>query len=718
MAVVSVEQRLATLRSFFGESDIEAYIVRSEDAHNSEYPCDADLRVAFISGFTGSAGFVLVTKDSAFLWTDSRYYLQAAAQLDPKHYTLMKDGLEQTPSLSDQIKSLGLKRVGYDPYVESADRLETLKKALQSPSKLNKLGAISELAPASQPSSPVTPVTLVAIYRGMEKGKVEEEDNLVDRVWAASSEAPRPAYPSHEIVAMPEAEAGMSVQAKLEQLRKIMSERQCRVHVVSALADVAYLFNLRGLDCRTSRIFVAYALVTDAKAFLFLSMKDANGRLAICAQKQLESVEGLEIRAYNDLFPTLDNLMHQLFSTTTSASATSAASAIVPSPSDVTMAPSSDPSSSLSASASAGCDGILVGSGVSSAIEMFVAEHTTGKAKQCRLVKGVSPLLLMRGVKNPAELRGMIRAHIYDGVALALFFTWLASLSYTEIADHDEVSVADKLEWFRSQMKEYVTLSFPTISSVDSNAAVIHYKPEKESCKKLNPEGVLLLDSGAHYVGGTTDVTRTVHLGNPSAFEKDLYTRVLMGHVDLASVKFPAGLVASNLDVLARQHLWAAGQTYNHGTGHGVGHSLEVHEGSPSISVFTKTHAAMAERLAAQTALSPGMCVSNEPGIYLDGRFGVRIENVQYVKREPAAGPLPVCGFEQLTLAPYCLKLIDASLLSDKQVAWINAYHALCEARLVPELEALANDESGKSKIDPALAEAAIEYIQAQCAAI
>uniref|UniRef100_A0A8D3CSF0 Xaa-Pro aminopeptidase 1 n=1 Tax=Scophthalmus maximus TaxID=52904 RepID=A0A8D3CSF0_SCOMX len=532
---------------------IQAYIVPSGDAHQSEYIAPCDCRREYICGFNGSAGTAIVTEQYAAMWTDGRYFLQASQQMD-NNWTLMKMGLKETPSQEDWLISIlpENSKVGVDPWIFAADQWKNMSKALSSAGH-----------------------SLVVV-----------QDNLIDAVWTD-----RPKRPSTRLRTLGLDYTGLSWQDKITTLRAKMTERKISWFVATALDEIAWLFNLRGADIEYNPVFFAYTIVGMNTIRLFV---DTN-RLADPALRdhlQLDS-------------PSKPELSVQTF-----------------------------PYESVYAELQAVCaalgpkDKVWICDKASCALTQAIP-------KAHRTPIPYTPLCLSKAVKNATEVQGMKMAHIKDAVALCELFAWLEK----EIPGGTvtEISAADKAEEFRSQQKDFVGLSFPTISSVGPNGAIIHYR-----------------SSSPPRLDGTTDVTRTVHFGTPSAYEKECFTFVLKGHIAVSAAVFPNGTKGHLLDSFARAALWESGLDYLHGTGHGVGCFLNVHEGPCGISYKT----------FADEPLEAGMIVSDEPGYYEDGSFGIRLENVVLV--------------------------IPAKPKRD----WVNQYHRECREVVGAELERQGRKEA------------------------
>ncbi|KAI1384481.1 aminopeptidase-like protein [Hypoxylon trugodes] len=447
------------------------------------------------------------------------------------------------------------------------------------------------------------------------------ESNLVDVVWGND----RPAQPNEPIIVLAEKFVGKDVKTKLADLRKELEKKKSLGFVVSMLDEIAWLFNLRGNDIPYNPVFFSYAIVTADEATLYVDSSKLNSE---CQSYLAEN--GVAIKPYKEIFNDASALRQ---------------------------------SAEAKSSESGEGKKFLISNKASWALKRALGGED--------LVEEIrSPIGDSKAVKNETELEGMRQCHIRDGAALSEFFAWLEHQLIVKKVTLDEVEAADKLEACRAKQKDFVGLSFPTISSTGPNAAVIHYKPERGSCSIIDPKAVYLCDSGAQYLDGTTDTTRTLHFSEPSKAEIEAYTLVLKGNIALDRAVFPKGTTGFALDGLARQYLWQNGLDYRHGTGHGVGSYLNVHEGP--IGIGTRVQ-------YSEVSLSPGNVISDEPGYYEDGSFGIRIENIVMVKEVQTKykfGDKPYLGFEHVTMVPYCRKLIDSSLLTPAEKTWLNDYNA------------------------------------------
>ncbi|MBC7658704.1 MAG: aminopeptidase P family protein [Chitinophagaceae bacterium] len=579
---MTVQERVKKLQTLLKTNKLEAYVVPSSDPHQSEYVAGKWGRREFISGFTGSSGLFATSTAAAGLWTDGRYFEQAEAELKNSSITLFRQGQEGVPDWQDwMIETLDKgSRVGINPSLFSTQSYQKIANAFKK--------AGLELVP--------------------------QKDDLVDEIWAEA----RPELPAAHLYAHPKRYAGEDHTSKIKRLQTKLETAHAQSIVVSALDEIAWLFNLRGRDVPCNPVFYAYALVNRDKTILFTD----TGKLDADLCKTLGTTVQLE--PYESFYKALESLQGPVWL---------------------------DPNTS------------------SAAVE------ETLKSKGIAILSQESPIPLWKAVKNAAELAGMEAAHIRDGVAMVKFIRWLKSAIRTEALD--EMSVASKLESFRAIAPEYRGPSFATISGYGPHGALPHYRAANESNSKLKAEGILLVDSGGQYDDGTTDITRTFTLGSPSQRHKLVYTTVLKGHLLLGRTHFPKGTNGYQLDTIARQPLWKESLEFNHGTGHGVGAALCVHEGPFSVS-----------KRMNMTPLDAGNILSNEPGCYITGDFGVRIENlVKVVVKNESQAYGTFLGFEDLTLCPHDRDLIDVRLLSDEDRRQVDQYHARVLKVLSPLLE-------------------------------
>ncbi|KAF4320679.1 hypothetical protein BBO99_00001274 [Phytophthora kernoviae] len=571
---------------------LQAFLVDTADAHQSEYVGDAHKRREFLTGFTGSNGTALVTPEQALMWTDGRYFLQAEQELS-EDWALMKSEELEVPTIEQWAKK-NLPNdscLAIDPYLTSVFAARNFARALKE-----------------------TEIELVALH---------ETENLVDLIWKD-----RPATSPSQVQFLSEEYTGRSVADKLNSLREAVKEKGADAIVLTALDDIAWLFNIRGNDVEFNPVVTSYAVVTSETATLFLN-----------AANQDEVEKHLK-------------------------------------PSGVICKPYSSMLDEISAFTSANQDKKILVDPLQCNVAVFLAIPAANRKEETSVV------MEQKAVKSSVEIEGLRQAHLRDGAALVKYFSWLEKEMDAGREDQwDEVQVADKQEQFRQQVKGYVSLSFDTISSIGANGSIIHYSPKRGDCAKMSTSAMYLNDSGAQYLDGTTDVTRTLHFGEPTAYEKACFTHVLKSHIALASTIFPNKIEGVKLDSITRAPLWKAGLDYRHGTGHGVGAFLNVHEKGVLLSFRLNPNG---------LKIQDGMVLSNEPGYYEDGKFGIRIESVMAVKKAPhIKSPLQreFCEFETLTMAPIQQRLIDVSLLTADEIYWLNAYHMEVHDKLQPLLK-------------------------------
>lgn len=576
-----IEQRLAALRDVMRRESIDAFIFPSTDPHNGEYVPEHWEGRKWISGFNGSAGTAVVTMDAAALWTDSRYFLAAAEQLEGTEFKLMKERVEGTPSI---IKWLGQKLSFVSSPVVGIDGM------------VNSEASVAEL-----------------IARLRNEGGITVRTNFdpLGQIWTD-----RPPVPQNKITVHPLEYAGESCASKLERIRAMLKDINACGMLAAALDDIAWTLNLRGSDVHCNPVFVSYLLITSRHATLFVD----GAKLDDGVREYLKG-EGVDTADYNKVR-----------------------------------------------------DALAAYSEYNILLDPCEINHTLFSAVRCEKVAQPSPIPYMKAVKNSAEIEGFRSAMLRDGVALVKFLRWLKPA--VEAGGETEMSVDRKLTSLRAEQKLFKDISFDTIAAYQEHGAIVHYEATPETDVPLRPEGLILIDSGAQYLDGTTDITRTIALGDVTEEQKLVYTLVLKGHIQLELCKFPRGASGTQLDALARKDMWRYGFNYMHGTGHGVGSYLNVHEGPHQIRMEYRP-----------APLVEGMTVTDEPGIYLAGRFGVRIENtlltVPY--RDTEFGSF--LGFESLTLCPIDLAPVKKEMLLPEEKEWLNAYHRTVYDRLSPHLE-------------------------------
>jgi len=585
------------------QEPLAAYIVPSCDAHNSEYLADCDTRREAMSGFSGSAGTAIITHNQALMWTDGRYHLQATKEMD-SNWTLMKDGLVETPSQADWLcTSLGSGNVGVDPMLMSATAWATLSDRLDS-----------------------SGLQLVPV-----------QTNLVDLAWAMDVTSPQPDRPENTVFPLELQFTGRSWQDKVEEVRSNLVEKGASALILSALDDVAWMLNLRGTDIAFNPVFFSYAAVTEKEVVLFINPAQVTSQVRDSLNTE-DMGESVIIKDYSDIKDYI--------------------SAIV-----------------------------LMTSG-----KIWLSD-TASYGLAClvpvkRRYHKVTPITLMKSIKNSVELAGFDASHARDSAALCQYFCWLEK-ALDQGENITEITGADRLERFRAEQEHFMGLSFPSISSVGPNGAIIHYRPSPDTARQITKSELYLLDSGAQYRDGTTDVTRTIHLGTPTSHEKECFTRVLKGMIGLATAVFPAKTKGHCLDSFARQFLWQVGLDYLHGTGHGVGAFLNVHEGPSGISWRVYPN---------DPGLQAGMILSDEPGYYEDGNFGIRIETLVKVVEAKTKHTMPskstFLTFEPVTVVPIQTKMIVADLMTKQEVEWLNGYHQTCRDRVGPILKEMGRVEA------------------------
>ena len=573
-----ITNRIEALRSYMRQKGIAAFITPSTDPHSGEYvPAHWESR-KWISGFTGSAGTVVITAGQGGLWTDSRYFLQAAEQLQGSGLTLFKDRLPETPNIPEwlgQVLNAGDK-VGIDGWVTTAAEALELKTALAK----NNLELIT----------------------------VEDP---YETLWQD-----RPTIPMEKPFILPLSYCGIDSISKIEEIRRQIHENQADGILISALDEIAWTLNMRGNDVHCNPVFVSYLLITKERAVLYLLPEKLTPEIQEYLNKQQ-----IEIQDYRNVEKELRKYSGktiQLPATTNYALYQAAASA------------------------------------------------TT-------VITAPSPVLYLKAIKNETEIAGFHAAMQRDGVAMVRFLKWLKeSVKYQPVT---EVTLDETLYRFRAEQAHFKGISFDTIAGYKAHGAIVHYEATPETDIPLKPEGMLLLDSGAQYLDGTTDITRTIVLGALTKEEKTDYTLVLKGFIQLSMAQFPHGTCGTQLDALARLPMWKAGINYLHGTGHGVGCFLNVHEGPHQ---FRMNHM--------PALLVPGMTVTNEPGIYKTGRHGVRTENTMLIVPSQETEFGTYYKFEPLTLCPIDKEAILTDMLSDEEITWFNQYHEKVYNCLNPEL--------------------------------
>ncbi|HAT3992255.1 TPA: aminopeptidase P family protein [Elizabethkingia anophelis] len=572
------KEKIAALRSAMHNNNIDAFIVYSADPHMSEYLPQEWQERSWLSGFTGSAGFVVITKDKAGLWTDGRYFTQAPIELEGSGIDLFKDGIEGTPNYIDWIISeipAGGK-VAVNALATSHSNWEALDTKFSA-----KNISLTDLP-------------------------------LLKEIWTDRGTAAK-----NPIYVHPVERAGQSVQDKIAAIRQKMEDQHADVHIISSLDDVAWTLNLRGSDVQSNPVFLGYIVLSKNDAILFTDLE----KLDTEARRQMDDA-GVKMMPYDEFFNHLKQIKQQ----------------------NILVSPNSN----------------------QSVFDTLKDANT--------FIKAAVPGNLMKAQKNEAELEGFRTVMVRDGVAMVKFLYWLTHQAGKE--PMNEYSIGEKLRGFRAEGANFVGESFSSIIGYKGNGAIIHYSAKAEGSKEVTNDSSILVDSGGQYLEGTTDITRTLALGAVTdEFKKDS-TLVLQGMIRLSMVKFPKGTRGVQLDAFARLPLWMAGKDYNHGTGHGVGSFMNVHEGPQSIR----------KDLNPQELL-PGMVLSNEPGYYVVNQYGIRHENLIAVREAETTEWNTFYEFETLTLCPFFKDIIVKEILSADEIQWLNSYHKTCEEKLAPHLE-------------------------------
>ena len=571
---------LEALRDLMRSKHIDAVIIPGTDPHQSEYPSEHWKFRDYVSGFTGSNGTAVVTLDDAGLWTDSRYFLQAAEQLEGSGFTLRKENIPGEPTV-----------------------LEWLGEVLDEDAVVGVDGRLFSLIEANR----------IEMFCAQNGFMFAPDFRAAEAIWTD-----RPARPMNPAFVHDEALAGEDVDSKSSRVVDALDAADADGLLITALDEIAWLLNLRGSDVDYTPVVIAFAYVSEDERVLFIDSEKVTSEVKDHLKKY-----GVKIKDYDDI----EKFLGKISSTAT----------VMVDPNRVSDA--------------------------------------LGQAMICNKTYMASPVIALKGVKNECQIAGFRQAMLYDGAAMVRMMMWLEQNVANGITEMD---VDRRLQQERAAYASNRGDSFHMIAGYKDHGAIVHYEATDESAYTLAPEGLLLIDTGGQYLEGTTDITRTISLGNPTAAEKHDYTLILKGHLALARAVFPKGTMGVQLDVLARGPLWNEGMTYLHGTGHGVGHFLGCHEGPQSIRME-----------ANPTPLELGMVTSNEPGIYKTGEYGIRTENLLLC--------VPACSneewgefykFESLTLFPYDTTLMDMDMLNREEVKQINDYHAMVCERLRPLLSA------------------------------
>ena len=575
------KDRISALQKKMSESNIAVAIIPQSDPHQSEYIADHWQVRRWLSGFTGSAGTLVVTNTDAFLWTDSRYFIQAADQLNGTGIKLMKDGLMETPSITQYIidNTPSGATIGIDGMVYSANEAEGMKATFAS-HNIN----------------------------------IDDTFNPIPSMWTD-----RPSLPDCKIIIHEEKYAGESVDSKITKVLQNVASQGADSTFISALDEIAWTLNIRSRDVNCNPVATSFLYISPKGSTLFIDeAKLTDETKQYFANSNIETAPYNSIKEFLTALPDSEKVLIDIPHT---------AIAILP----------------------------MVGN---------------------RIIKGQSPIALFKSLKNEIQIEGTRNAMVRDGVALVKLFMDIEN-RLANGQKISEVEVGKLAAKYRGEGELYFDESFDPIAGFGAHGAIVHYSATADSDATLSADNMFLLDSGGQYFDGTTDITRTVSLGNTTAQQKRDFTLVMKGHIAVGSMIFPAGTRGAQLDALARQFLWKDGLSYLHGTGHGVGHFLNVHEGPQSIRLNENP-----------ATLMPGMITSNEPGVYREGEYGIRCENLVLTVPAFSTEFGEFLKFETLTLFPFDLNLFDTTIMSDEEIAWVNDYHTMVRERLTPHLNA------------------------------
>ena len=578
---MEVNQRINNLRQLMKDRGIDAYIIPTYDPHQSEYLADHYKARTWISGFTGSAGTVVITHKEAILWTDGRYFIQAEKQLEGSEVKLFKMGIPGFPTYTEWL----------------TDNLE----------KGNTLGFDGKIVPQSD---------VERLEKALCKKDVKfiDEYDLVGEIWED-----RPAVPNSKAFVHDVKYTGKTAKEKIEDVREKMKKKDATHFIIGSLDDIAWVYNIRGRDVSNNPVVVSYAMISQDDAWLFVN----ENKIGEDVREHLNE-NGIKIDDYDKVI-------------------------------DHVKAIEKD-----------------------SIVFVDVNRINTwlykGIPSECEIIRGRNITTELKGIKNPTEIKNQKNAYIKDGVALVKFMHWLEeNVGKTTIT---EISATDKLEDFRKEQEGFIEPSFDTIAAYKENAAMMHYKAEEgKSNYELKPERMFLVDSGGQYYDGTTDITRTIVLGEISEEEKRDFTLTLKSHINLINARFLYGVTGTSLDAIARYPLWQEGSDYKCGTGHGVGFLLNVHEGPHNISMR-----------GGNVVFEKGMVVTIEPGVYKEGKHGIRIENVAVVEEDIKTDSGQFMKFETMSYVPIDLDGVDVELLSEEERKWLNDYHEEVYNKLSPYL--------------------------------
>ncbi len=580
---METENKLSNLRKLMNKHNFDAYIIPVTDPHLGEYIPAHWRCIAWFSGFTGSAGTIVITNDFAGLWTDSRYFLQAEEQLRNTGIELVKLKIPHSPEYIDWLKEK-LKdgsTIGFDSKVVSIGLTGKFENFLEN-----------------------------------KNIQINTSKDLVGEIWQN-----RPPLPDSKIFDFNVKFSGVSREKKSDNVKQRMKEEGVDYHLLTALDDIAWTFNIRANDVKYSPLAVSFALIGFDNTSLFIDKKKIPDKL-----KKILSDAGISLMSYKEISKALMKL------------------------------------------------------GKGTRIYLSPGSTNTWLYRSipsfCKIIEGISIPAKLKAIKNPVEIEHVKNTMVKDGVALTRFFFWLErTIGKQKIT---EISASKKLNDFRNQQDLYQGPSFAAIAGYREHGAIVHYEPTPDTDIKLNPEGIFLLDSGGQYLDGTTDTTRSISLGNPTREEKRDFTLVLKGTIALSLIEFPLGTKGFQIEVLARKALWENGLNYGHGTGHGVGFFLNVHEGPQTIGTGASGNL--------ETILEPGMILSNEPGIYREGKYGIRTENLLLIEKSRETEFGQFLKFKTLTLCYIDIKLVEKSLLLPEEKKWLNEYHKKVYELISPHL--------------------------------
>ncbi|MCI9423355.1 MAG: aminopeptidase P family protein [Dorea sp.] len=583
---MTVPERISALRALMEEKGYDAYLIPTDDNHQSEYVGEHFKARAFMTGFTGSAGTAVITKTEAGLWTDGRYFIQAANQLEGSGVTLFKMGQPDVPTLEDYIADVIPEggTLGFDGRVVAMGEGQALMSALLP-----------------------------------KNGKIDYSADLVDKIWED-----RPPLSEKPAFALGIEYTGESTADKLTRIREAMKQEGANVHILAALDDICWTTNLRGDDIEYFPLLLSYAIITMEDMKLYVDERKLTAEM-----KETLAKDGISIRPYNAVYEDVKNLKAE--------------------------------------------DSVLVDP---SRLNYALYNNIPKGAK---VIEKMNPEVLMKAMKNDTELKNIINAHIKDGVAVTRFMYWLKkNIGKTKIT---EISAAEKLDSFRKEQEGYLWQSFEPICGSGEHAAIVHYAATPETNVPVTTNGLFLTDTGGGYMEGSTDITRTFAFGEITDRMKEDFTTVLLCNLHLARAVFPHGISGFNLDAMARMPAWERGLDYNHGTGHGVGYLMNIHEAPAGFRC--------AVREKEKAPLEAGMVITNEPGLYIEGSHGIRTENELVIRKGPKTEYGQFLYFEPITYVPIDLDAVKPDMMRQEDKEQLNAYHAKVYELISPHL----NDE-------------------------